>query len=46
MEIVIEDINNKEDAEKKIKNLADELEIKLMTNEEIKVFTESVESKL
>lgn len=46
MEIVIDNIEKKQEAEKQIKKIADELEIKLMTNEEIKAFTDSVESKL
>lgn len=46
MEIVVDDINKKEKAEEQIHKVADELEIKLMTDEEIKAFIESVESKL
>jgi len=46
MEIVIDDIHKKQSAEKKIKQIAEELGIKLMTDEEIKSFTEEVESKL
>lgn len=46
MEIVIDDISKKEEAEKIIHSVADELGVKLMTDEEIKAFTESVESKL
>ncbi|MEK7163043.1 MAG: hypothetical protein AAB696_02015 [Patescibacteria group bacterium] len=46
MEIIIDDLEKKNEAERKIKNLADELDIKLMTDEEIKAFTHAVEAKL
>lgn len=46
MEIVIDDISKKNEAEIQIKKLADELGIKLMTEDEIKEFTRVFESKL
>lgn len=46
MEIVVDEVKKKQEAEKQIKDVADELDIKLMTDEEIKAFTDSVESKL
>ncbi|MCX6760745.1 MAG: hypothetical protein NTZ84_01380 [Candidatus Nealsonbacteria bacterium] len=46
MEIVVGSPKKKEYAEGQIKNLADELGIKLMTDEEIKKFTNKIESKL
>ena len=46
MEIVIDDISKKEEAEDKIKQVADELEIKFLSEEEIKEITNAVESKL
>lgn len=46
MEIMIGDLKDKEDAERKIREVADELDIKLMTDEEIKAFAQLVENKL
>ena len=46
MEIVLDDISKKTEAEEKIKNVAEELGIKLMTNEELRIFTKKFEDKL
>jgi adenylate cyclase class IV len=46
MEIVVDDVAKKSEAEQKIKALADKLDIKLMTNQEIKNFTKAFEDKL
>jgi len=45
-EIVINDMAQKQDAEDKIKKVAEELDIKLMSDGEIKAFTQDVESKI
>lgn len=46
LEILIEDKKKKEMAEKRIKEVADELNVNLMTDEELKSFTEKVDKKL
>lgn len=46
MEIVVDKAENTLKAEEQIKEEANELGVKLMTDEEIKIFTESVESML
>lgn len=45
-EILIEDEKEKKTAEKKIKKVADELDVDLMTDEELKAFTEKIDKKL
>lgn len=45
LEIVINDENKKESAEKNIKKVADELKIRLMTDEELIEFTKNAEEK-
>lgn len=45
LEIVINDINNKEAAEKKIKEIANELKIQLMTDQKLVEFTKNAEEK-
>jgi predicted adenylyl cyclase CyaB len=46
IEIIVENQSNREQAEKQIADTARELGVTLMTDEEIKTFTESVETKL
>lgn len=46
MEIMINNLKQKKEAELQIRKVANELGIKLMTNKEIKAFTKSVESKI
>ena len=46
LEIVVNDMSQKATAEEKIRDVAKELDIELMTDEEIKAFTQTVESKL
>ena len=46
MEIVVDDIAKKQEAEQKIKAIADELNIKLMTDKEIEDFTKAFEENL
>lgn len=45
LEIVVNNLKNKNEAEDKIKLIADELKIKLMTDEELKEFTKKAEKK-
>ena len=46
MEIVVDDMQKKIEAKEKIKAVADELGIKLMTDEEVRIFTKKFEDKL
>jgi len=46
MEIVVGSPEKKQGAETQIKNLADELDIELMTDKEIRAFTHAIESRL
>lgn len=46
MEIVINDINDKNKAEEKIKEVASELRINLMTDEDVRAFIKPIEDKL
>ena len=45
LEIMIADIKEKEQAEKKIREAANDLNIKLMTDEELAEFTKKAEEK-
>lgn len=45
LEIVIDDRNKQEEAEKRIKEVANELEIRLMTDQELTEFTKKAEEK-